>query len=287
MPVLGDILRQTHETLAEADIPDARLEAELLLNHLLGIPKHRLYAFQEQEVSDQHIVLLQESVQRRLTREPLAYILGVKEFYGIELEVSPDVLIPRPESEYLVEQALLTSMMRAGESDWVVADVGAGSGALAISLAIHLPMARVYATENSSRAADVAARNIQRHNVEDRVILVQGNLLDDVPDSSDIIIANLPYIRSGTMAGLEPEVQWEPREALDGGEDGLDVIRDLLRQAPGKLKDGGMLLLEIDPHQASPLEEMGRSLFPQAEVSIQRDLAGHARYFIVDTSSPL
>ena len=286
MAALGDVLRQTHETLAEAGIPDARLEAELLLHHLLGIPKHRLYAFQEQEVSDQHIGLLQESVQRRLTREPLAYILGVKEFYGIELEVSPDVLIPRPESEYLVEQALLTSMMRAGESDWAVADVGTGSGALAISLAIHLPMARIYATEKSSRAADVAARNIQRHNVEDRVTLVQGNLLDGVPESSDIILANLPYIRSEAISDLQPEVQWEPQEALDGGEDGLDVIRDLLRQAPGKLKDGGMLLLEIDPDQASPLEEMGRSLFPGAEVSVQRDLAGQARYFIVDTSSP-
>ena len=285
MPALGDILRQTHDTLAEADIPDARLEAELLLNHLLGIPKHRLYAFQEQEVSDQHMDLLQESVHRRLTREPLAYILGLKEFYGIELEVSPDVLIPRPESEYLVEQALLTSMMRAGESDWVIADVGTGSGALAISLAIHLPMARIYATESSPGAADVAARNIQRHNVQDRVTLVLGNLLDDVPESSDIILANLPYIRSGAMADLQPEVQWEPREALDGGEDGLEVIRDLLHQAPGKLKSGGMLLLEIDPHQASPMEDLGGSLFPGAEVSVQRDLAGLVRYFIVDKSS--
>ncbi len=285
MAALGDILRQTHDTLAEAGIPDARLEAELLLNHLLRIPKHRLYAFQEQEVSETHIEQLQESLERRLTREPLAYILGLKEFYGIELEVSPDVLIPRPESEYLVEQALLTSMMRAGDSDWVISEAGTGSGALAISLAIHLPMAHIYATESSSRAVNVAAGNIQRHNVADRVTLVQGNLLDDIPESSDIILANLPYIRTGAMADLQPEVQWEPREALDGGEDGLNVIRDLLHQAPGKLKEGGMLLLEIDPHQASPLEELGRSLFPKAEVSVQRDLAGLDRYFVIDTSS--
>ena len=285
MDALGDIIRQTNDTLAEAGIPDARLEAELLLHHLLGIPKHRLYAFQEQEVSESHLEQLQQSVERRLTREPLAYIIGLKEFYGIELEVSPDVLIPRPESEYLVEQALFASMMKAGESDWVIADVGAGSGALAISMAIHLPMARIYATENSPRAADMTARNIQRHNVADRVTLVQGNLLDDVPESSDIILANLPYIRTGAMPDLQPEVQWEPREALDGGEDGLDVIRDLLHQAPGKLKDGGMLLLEIDPQQASPLEEMGRSLFPGAEISVQRDLAGLIRYFIVDNLS--
>lgn len=235
-------------------------------------------------MSESHIEQLQQSVERRLTREPLAYILGLKEFYGIELEVSPDVLIPRPESEYLVEQALFASMMRASESDWVIVDVGTGSGALAISLAIHLPMARIYATEKSPRAADVAARNIQRHNVADRVTLVQGNLLDDVPENPDIILANLPYIRSEAMADLQPEVQWEPKEALDGGDDGLDVIRDLLKQAPGKLKEGGMLLLEIDPHQASPLEEMGRSLFPGAEVSVQRDLAGLDRYFVVDTA---
>lgn len=285
MAALGDIIRQTHDTFSEADIPDARLEAEFLLHHLLGIPKHRLYAFQEQEVAEHHIDLLQEAVQRRLTREPLAYILGLKEFYGIELEVSPDVLIPRPESEYLVEQALFASMMRAGESDWVIADVGTGSGALAISLAIHLPMARIFATENSTRAADVAARNIQRHNVADRVTLVQGNLLDDVPENPDIILANLPYIRTGAIADLQPEVQWEPREALDGGDDGLDVIRDLLNQAPGKLKDGGMLLLEIDPHQASSLEEMGRSLFPSAEISVQQDLARLDRYFVIDTAS--
>ncbi len=286
MPTLGDTLRQTHATFAEADIPDARLEAEFLLHHLLGIPKHRLYAFQEQEVSESHIEQLQHSVERRLTREPLAYIIGLKEFYGIELEVSPDVLIPRPESEYLVEQALFASMMRAGESDWVIADVGTGSGALAISLAIHLPMARIYATEKSPRAADVAARNIQRHNVADRVTLVQGNLLDGVHENPDIILANLPYIRSGAMADLQPEVKWEPREALDGGEDGLDLIRDLLSQAPGKLKESGMLLLEIDPHQASPLEDLGRSLFSEAEISAHRDLAGLVRYFIVDTLSP-
>ena len=285
MPALGDILRQTHATLAEADIPDARLEAELLLTHLLGIPKHRLYAFQEQEVSEQAIDLLEQSVKRRLTREPLAYILGLKEFYGIALEVGPDVLIPRPESEYLVEQALFASMMRAGESDWVIADAGTGSGALAISLAIHLPMARIYATENSERAAAVAARNIQRHNVADRITLIQGNLLDDLPEEADLILANLPYIRTGAMADLQPEVLWEPREALDGGEDGLDVIRELLHQAPSRIKDGGMLLLEIDPHQAPLLEEMGRSLFQGAQVSVQQDLAGLDRYLMVDTSS--
>ncbi len=284
MTALGDVLRETHSALAEAQIPDARLEAELLLTHLLGIPKHRLYAFQEQQVPERHMQLLQQSLQRRFQREPLAYILGVKEFYGIELEVSPDVLIPRPESEYLVEQALLASMIRADEGDWVIAEPGTGSGALSVSLAIHLPMARIYATEKSASAAAVADRNIQRHNVADRVILVQGNLLDDVPERSDLIVANLPYVRTGAIADLQPEVQWEPREALDGGEDGMDVLRELLHHAPHKMKEGGMLLLEIDPHQGGPLSELSSSLFSGTKVTIERDLAGLDRYLVVDTS---
>ena len=282
MAALGDVLRQTQETLAQGDIPDARLEAEMFLTTLFSIPRHRLYAFQEEEISEQHCVLLGQTVERRLTREPLAYILGHKEFYGIDLTVGPGVLIPRPESEFLVEQALFLSMTHMEEAELVIAEPGTGSGAIAISLAIHLPMARIYATENSPEAAAVAANNIRRHNVAHRITLIQGNLLSELPEPANIIVANLPYVRTGNIEGLQPEIQWEPREALDGGADGLDVIRSLLNQAPEKIKDNGVMLLEIDPDQVQPLEELTRTLFPDAAISVQQDLAHLDRYFVVD-----
>ena len=286
MVALGDVLRETQATLTAGDIPDARLEAELLLTDLLSIPRHRLYAFQEDDVPEQQQALLAESMKRRLTREPLAYILGHKGFYGIDLTVDPGALIPRPESEYLVEQALLISLTRAEEEgDWVIAEPGAGSGALSVSLAIHLPMARIYATENSPKAVVVAATNIQRHNVADRITLIQCSLLDDLPEKANIIVANLPYIRTDMLKELQMEVRWEPQEALDGGADGLDIIRDLLSQAPDKIRDDGILLLEINPDQAAPLKELARSQFPDALISVEQDLAHLDRYLIIDLSA--
>ena len=285
MVALGEVIRQTQHTLETVGIPDARLEAEVLLTNILQMPRHRIYAYQEQDVTSQQEEFLARMVERRLKREPLAYILGHKEFYGVDLAVRPGVMIPRPETELLVEQALFLSMMHMEAGELVIAEPGTGSGAISINLAMHLPMARIYATELYPEALKVAAYNIDRHNVADRVTLLQGNLLEPVQEKADIIVANLPYVSTGEIPRLQPEIQWEPREALDGGPDGLDVIRRLLRQAQHKLTQNGVIILEIDPHQVQPLEELAQELFPKATITTEQDLAHLDRIFALDLSS--
>ena len=286
MVALGEVIRQTQHTLEAAGIPDARLEAELLLTNTLRMPRHHIYAFQEQELNSQQRELLARLVERRLKREPLAYILGHKEFYGVDLAVGPGVMIPRPETELLVEQTLFLALMHMEAEELVIAETGIGSGAISINLAIHLPRARIYATELYPQALKVAEHNIQAHNVADRVTLLLGDLLEPVPESADIIVANLPYITSGEIASLQPEIQWEPREALDGGPDGLDAIRRLLNQAQEKLKPDGVIILEIDPLQVQALEEQTGMLFPGASMTVEQDLAHLDRIFVVDLGRP-
>ena len=169
-----------------------------------------------------------------------------------------------------------------GETELVIADPGTGCGGISINLAMHLPAARIFATELSPEALKVAEYNITAHNVADRVTLLQGDLLEPLPVEANIIVANLPYICSDEIPGLQPEIQWEPREALDGGPDGLDVIRRLLYQAQEKLKPGGVMILEIDPQQVQPLEELAQQLFPEASISTEQDLAHLDRIIVVD-----
>ncbi len=284
MVALGVVIRQTQETLESASIPDARLEAEILLINILRVPRHRIYAFQEQELTSHEEELLARSLERRLKREPLAYILGHKEFYGVDLAVRPGALVPRPETELLVEQTLFLSLVHMEGGQMVIAEPGTGSGAISINLAIHLPMARIYATELYQEAVEVAEYNISRHNVADRVTLLQGDLLEPVPEMADIIVANLPYLSSDAIPNLQPEVQWEPREALDGGVDGLDIIKRMMHQARHKLRQNGVMILEIDPHQVQPLEKLALELFPGANISVEQDLARLDRIFIIDLS---
>ena len=284
MVALGAVIRQTHETLESAGIPDARLEAEILLINILQVPRHRIYAFQEQELTSQEEEILARLLERRLKREPLAYILGHKEFYGVDLAVRAGALIPRPETELLVEQTLFMSLVHMERGQMVIAEPGTGSGAISINLAIHLPMARIYATELYQEALEVAEYNINRHNVADRVTLLQGDLLEPVPEMADIIVANLPYISSDAVPNLQPEVQWEPREALDGGVDGLDIIKRMMHQAQHRLKQSGVMVLEIDPHQMQSLEELALEIFPGANISVEQDLARLNRIFIIDLS---
>ena len=266
-------------------IPDARLEAEVMIMNVMRVPRHRIYAYFEEEVPDEAENVLQQLVERRLKREPLAYIMGHKEFYGIDILVATGVLIPRPETEGLVEQTLFASMMRMEQGSFVIAEPGTGCGAIAVSLGIHLPAAHIVATDLYETPLRVAEVNVQRHNVADRVTLVQGDLLEPIPEQVDLIVANLPYICSEAIDGLQPEIQWEPREALDGGPEGLDLIYRLLQQAQSKLKPGGAILLEIDPQQVGPIEAEAAKLFAGASISVERDLAGLERVLTIDTSS--
>ena len=247
MAVLRTVIQDTHQKLESAGIPDARLEAEVMVMNVLRMPRQAIFAEQEREVSEQQQVALDELLKRRYTREPLAYILGQREFYGINVVLTPAVLIPRPESEGLVEHALFMAMMGMESTDLTIADVGTGSGAIAINLAIHLPMGRIFAVDVADSVLDVASYNIRAHGVGDRVSLAIGDLLDAVPDPLDLIVANLPYIPTDRISTLQPEVQKEPVLALDGGAYGLDLIRRVLAEAETKLYSHGIKLLEMDP----------------------------------------
>ncbi len=282
MAALGDAVQQTHAALEAAEIPDARLEAELLLTNVLSVPRHRIYAFQEQELTPKETELLASLLERRLTREPLAYILGHKEMYGVDLAIGPGVMVPRPETELLVERCLFLGMVRMEEGDLVIAEPGTGSGGISINLAMHLPVARVYATDLSTEALKIAEINVRMHNVQDRVTLLHGDLLDPVTEPVDLVVANLPYIPSDRIATLQPEVQREPREALDGGPDGLDVIRRLLRQSRDKLKGTGVMVLEIDPEQVQPLTDEALAIFPGATITVEKDLGRLDRMFVLE-----
>lgn len=284
MPILREVIQQTHRTLDACHIPDARLEAEVMLMNVLRMQRHDLFAQQELELSPSQQQALAQIMERRLQREPLAYILQYKEFYGVNLLVNPTVLIPRPETEGLVEHALFMALMGMETPDLVIADIGTGTGAIAINLALHLPAARIYALDNADEVLDVAAYNIRAHNVADRIALAKGDLLDPLPEPVDLILANLPYIPTDRIPTLAPEIRWEPAAALDGGPDGLDLIRRLLHQAqaPDKLKPHGIILLELDPEQIPPIRELASQLFPNAQTSIEPDLTRRDRILIIN-----
>lgn len=283
MPSLRQVIQQTHQALEASNIPDARLEAEVMVMNVMRMPRQDLFAQQETEVTPQQEQALAEIIQRRLRREPLAYILGYKEFFGVNLLVNPNVLIPRPETESLVEHALFMALMGMETRELVIADVGTGTGAIAVNLGIHLPAARIYAIDNSDPVLDVASYNIRAHNVTDRVRLLKGDLLEPLQEPVDLIVANLPYVPTDRIPTLQPEVQQEPAEALDGGPDGLDAIRRLLHQAASdKLKNHGIILLELDPEQVSTVQDLAGELFPGADVSVEKDLAQQDRMLVIN-----
>ncbi|MCH2513380.1 MAG: peptide chain release factor N(5)-glutamine methyltransferase [Chloroflexi bacterium] len=277
MPVLRTIIQDTHKKLESAGIPDARLEAEVLVMNVMRMARQSIFAEQETEVTGQQQAALDEFLERRYSREPLAYILGQREFYGINVVLTPAVLIPRPETEGLVEQALFMALMGMESTELTIADVGTGSGAIAINLAIHLPSAKIYAVDVQDAVLDVAAYNVRVHGVADRVNLAIGDLLDAVPEPVDLIVANLPYIPTDRIPTLQPEVQQEPVLALDGGPDGLDLVRRLLIQAEDKLNSHGIILLEIDPDQIPVVQELALQHFPEGSTSVEKDLAGMDR----------
>ena len=292
MPNLRTVIQETHRNLESAEIPDARLEAEVMVMDVMRMPRQAIFAEQESQVSPQQEEQLAAIVQRRLTREPLAYILNYREFYGVNLLVNPDVLIPRPETETMVEHALFMALMGMESRELVIADVGTGTGAIAVNLAIHLPAARIYASDAYDATLDVAAYNVRMHNVADRVTLLKGDLLEPLPEPVDVIVANLPYLPTDRIPTLQPEIQWEPVAALDGGADGLDHIRRLLSQAAtahggegARLKPHGVILLEMDPEQFSEARSLASAAFPDAEITVEPDLAGMDRVLSISLAA--
>lgn len=273
-------LNRAREMLAEANIEDAPLESELLLRHVLEISQVELYQDPEGEIEPAQAKKFWALVKRRLSGEPAAYITGHREFYGLDFYVDSRVLIPRPESELLVEKALALAQTHPAAS---IAEIGTGSGAIAISLALNLPRARIYATDISESALKVARSNCQRHGVADRIHLLRGDMLEPLPEAVDIIVANLPYVSQAELSRL---TDFEPELALNGGADGLAQIEKLCQQASGKLRPHGFLLLEIGQGQEKAVTALLRRLFPLAGIEIFPDLSGIARVVILSPTAP-
>jgi release factor glutamine methyltransferase len=278
------------DRLRAAGIADANFEADLLLRNALGISRSTLlmHLAEAHDLTDTDLAAFEALLSRRLAREPSAYILGTREFYRLDLEVTPAVLIPRPETETVVQEAIRLARemiaKAAGREPFAVADIGTGSGAIALSLARALPSATVIATDVSAAALEVAQRNAQSHDLHDRIVFLQGDLLAPFDSRVDLLVANLPYVTTSDLAALEPEVRdYEPAAALHGGEDGLDLIRRLLAEAHAYLREGAVLVLEIGAGQANAAREAALAAFPGAELSFVPDLAGWPRVLIVQT----
>jgi release factor glutamine methyltransferase len=274
---VGDALDAAVDALAAAGVETARLDAEVLLAEATGWERARLVAEVEAGVTADAARRFGEMVRRRLRREPVAYILGLKGFRSIELAVDRRVLVPRPETELLVELALELRPRR-------VLDIGTGSGAIALAIADELPGCEVVAADTSAAALEVARANAERLGLGGRVEFVEAMLPPELSDL-DLIVANLPYVAESEWGGLEPEVtEWEPREALLAGPDGLDAIRDLLAErvrllsllATQKANAPGALALEVGEGQAQTVVQMlGEAGF--AAIEARHDLAGITR----------
>jgi release factor glutamine methyltransferase len=281
---LADALAAARRRLAAAGIEDADLEAEVLLRHVLRWQRHQLYAHLQDDLAPAHDAGFDAVIERRRAHEPTAYIVGRKEFYGLELETTPVALIPRPETELLVEEALRAARAGAEAQSPLIVDVGCGCGAMAVALAYHLPDAVIYALDASNGALALAARNATRLGLSERIRFLQGDLLDPLPEPVDIIVTNLPYVKSDDWETLPPEIrEHEPRAALDGGPTGSEVIERLLRQAPRHLQRRGVLLAEIGWDEGERVEEIARECFPEARIAVKKDLAGLDRLLVVES----
>jgi release factor glutamine methyltransferase len=268
-----------------------RLDAELLLAYSLGWDRARLLAEGRTPFPAERQAELNELVRRRAALEPVAYLTGHKEFYGLDFSVDQRVLVPRPETELLVELALNIARTKNQEprtghersvlgSRFSVLDLGTGSGAIAVALAIHLPAARIIAIDISPAALAVARANVERHGVADRVQLAEGDLLESLHEPVDLLVSNPPYtILAEIDAGVR---RHEPQRALDGGPDGLAIYRRLLASMPDKLRPGGAALLEIGATQGAAVSELARRHFPEAQIGVHKDLAGLDRVVVID-----
>ena len=282
-----DALRQAREKLRESGVEDAGFETEYLLRSALGCTREFLLIALDSDVSSSDQLRFDSIIDRRAAGEPSAYITGHKEFYGLDFKVDPRALIPRPETELLVELVLEFAARRTSRAEGLnIAEVGVGCGAIAIALAANLSGARVVATDISPVALELASENVSRHCVEDRVKLLNGDLLDAVSGPIDILVSNPPYIPSFQVDILPREIRdHEPRVALDGGEDGMGAIERLICQAKGKLKPGGAMFVEIGWDLGERALARSLEFWPESEVSITPDLAGLDR--VLNLRSPI
>jgi release factor glutamine methyltransferase len=261
----------------------ATLDAEVLARQVLGWDRARFLTDRNEKASSIFLLQYEPLVARRERREPVSYILGMREFWGLPFEVGPDVLIPRQETEFIVEETLA---LVGKDSSPVIVDVGTGSGCIGISLAREIPGARVIASDVSKYALEVARRNALRHNVADRITFVETSFLEGIEEGVDIIVSNPPYVPSVSKRGLTPEVRdYEPSVALFGGEDGLDGLRSVLEGAVAKLAPGGHLVMEFGCGQDDGVTDLVRAVDGLDVVKIRHDLQDIPRTVICRRAS--
>ena len=279
-PLLSDI------TACLAPISDTpALDASVLIAHVTNKPRSWVMAHHELTLTTAQQKHLDDSLVRLKSGEPFPYILGHWEFFGLQFDVTPDTLIPRPETELLVEKAI--AWLQGHPAKRSVADVGTGSGAIAVSIAVYVPDAKILATDISYKALQVAKCNAKKFGVSERIKFAECDLLPvqsqiaNRKSSIDMICANLPYIPTRTLHGL-PIYNQEPTLALDGGEDGLDPIRKLLNISPHWLAPDGMILFEIESTHGPKAMSLAGAAFPEAHISLHQDLAGKDRLLKIE-----
>jgi release factor glutamine methyltransferase len=278
MPTIFEHVAAARQALREAGIGavEAELSARVLAEHALGWDAARYFVSANQPESSTFAEHYDSLVARRVAREPVAYITGQQEFWGLSLDVSPAVLIPRPETELIVEAALERFADRT--QPLAVADACTGSGCLAVALAAELPHATVVATDISQVALDVARRNSERHRLDGRIRFISTNVLDGVDGTFDLIVGNPPYVRTVDRPALQPEVRdFEPPVALFGGETGMDIVATLVGQAVGRLRHQGYLMFEFGFGQEVAVEELIEKTEGLTLIGLRHDLQGIAR----------
>lgn len=277
------LLEWTIGFFSRKEVDPARLSAELLLSHVLGVARIKLYTDYERVLDESQLATFRELVRRAAEHEPIAYLTGRAHFFNLEFEVTRDVLIPRPDTETLVENVLQLARRTSGFETPRVVDVCTGSGCIAAAIAHHHKHATLVATDISPATLEIARRNIDRLQLADRVTLLQGDLLDPLAEHVDqhpfdLIVANPPYIATEKIATLDRSVRdYEPKIALDGGADGLDPHRKILAGAPARLRGGGRIFIEIAFDQGEAARELAGNHPDFEDVRILRDHAGNDR----------
>lgn len=272
------VLEWTTNYFREQQCESPRLDAEILLAHVLKCPRIQLYVRYDIALSDDQRSKMRELVRRRAAREPVAYLVGKREFFGLDFKVSPDVFIPRPETEMLVVELVKTLKEQPAAT---VLDLCVGSGCVCVSTSVNLPQVRMTAVELFPNVLKIARENAEKHGILDRIEFFQGDLYSALPEPVlfDAIVSNPPYIETPVLEKLQPEVRLhEPRTALDGGIDGLDVFRRILEGAGSHLRPGGRLLVELSPETVFAAAELAEKNKELNTVTILRDDAGASRF---------
>lgn len=280
------MIRWSGEYLEDKGVSGGRLDAEHLLAHVLDLSRLQLYLQYERPLTPVELAEYKPMLLRRAGREPLQYILGTAAFRNLEVAVDERVLIPRPETEQLVE-AVLEWARKRDEATLTVLDVGTGSGCIALSLAQEGPFRRVVGTDPSVEALELARRNVERTGFSETVELRRGSLFEPVRgERFHVVVSNPPYIPAGDEGSLEPEVRdWEPGDALFAGTDGLDVVRAVVEGAPAALHGGGLLALEVGLGQAPAVADLVRETGRFGEPTVRRDLAQRPRMVLAERTT--